>query len=190
VPKDPLFEWDTEAMDEENIGGDASEAHDEIQDTISIPSDLSEDVPNSDQHTLNIFLQKAMNNMEESIKRGSNCSAKASYAVKIGQKQARRTENHHTQQKRKALEQGQQGGNLITNWFQLKGGPHTIHVQEDRVTYIQDPDITEMPSSFPASSTYPPSPKQPSNSPPKTLSTPETTQLSAGGIPPTLDEAR
>jgi len=141
-------------------------------------------------HTLNIFLQKAMNNMEESIKRGSNGSAKASYAVKIGQKQARRTENHHTQQKRKALEQGRQGGNLITNWFQPKGGPHTIHVQEDRVTYDQDPDITEMPASFPAGSTHPPSPKQPSNSPPKTLSTPETTQLSAGGIPPTLDEAR
>ena len=69
------------------LGGDASEAHDEIQDTISILSDLSEEeeVPNSDQHTLNIFLQKAMNNMEESIKRGSNGSAKASYAVKIGQ---------------------------------------------------------------------------------------------------------
>ena len=82
------------------LEGGASEAHDEIQDTISILSDLSEeDVPNSDQHTLNIFLQKAMNNMEESIKRGCNGSAKASYAVKIGQKQARRTDNHHTQQK-------------------------------------------------------------------------------------------
>src|SRR5882724_11649868 len=131
-------------MDEENIGGDVSEAHDEIQDTISILSDLSEeeDVPNSDQHTLNIFLQKAMKNMEESIKRGRNGSAKASYAVKIGQKQARRTENCHTQKKRKALEEGWQGGNLITNWFQLKGGPHTIHVQEDWVTYDQGPDIT------------------------------------------------
>src|SRR5882724_7084646 len=179
-------------MDEENIGGDASEAHDEIQDTISILSDLSEEeeVPNSGQHTLNIFLQKAMNNMEESIKRGSNGFDKASYAVKIGQKQARRTENHHTQQKRKALEEGRQGGNLITNWFQLKGGPHTIHVQEDQVTYDQDPDITEMPASFPASSTHPPSPKQPSNPPPKNLSNPQTTPLSAGGIPPTLDEAR
>src|SRR5882724_11417873 len=144
-------------MDEEHIGGDASEAHDEIQDTISILSDLSEeeDVPNSDQHTLNIFLQKAMNNMEESTKRGSNGSAKASYAVKIGQKQARRTENHHTQQKRKALEEGQQGGNLITKWFQPKGGPHTITVQEDQVTYDQDPEITPMAASFPASSTPP-----------------------------------
>jgi len=121
VPKDSLFEWDTEATDEENIGGDASEAHDEIHDTISILSDLSEEeeVPNSDQHTLNISLQKAMNNMEETIKRGRN--GKASYAVKIGQKQARRTDNCHTQQKRKALEEGPQGGNLITNWFQPKG---------------------------------------------------------------------
>src|SRR5882724_3114421 len=120
-------------------GGDASEAHDEIQVTISILSDLSEEeVSNSDQHTLKIFLQKAMNNMEESIKRGSNGSAKASYVVKIGQKQARRTENHHTQQKRKVLEEGWQGGNLITKWFQPKGGPHTITVPEDWVTYDQD----------------------------------------------------
>src|SRR5882724_9484229 len=143
-------------MDEENIVGDASEAHDEIQDTISILYDLSEeDVPNSDQHTLNIFLQKAMNNMEESIKRGSNGSAKASYAVKIGQKQTRRTENHHTQQKRNALEEVQQGGNLITKWYQPKGGPHTITVQESQVTYDQDPEITPMPARFPASSTPP-----------------------------------
>src|SRR5882724_66192 len=151
-------------MDKENIGGDVSEAHDEIQDTISILSDLSEeDVPNSDQYTLNIFLQKVMNNMEESIKRGSNGSSNASYAVKIGQKQARRTENHHTQQKRKALEEVQQGGNLITKWFQPKGGPHTITVQEDQLTYDQDPEITPMPASFPAGST-PPHPTPPPHS--------------------------
>src|SRR5882724_10643209 len=147
-------------MDEENIGGDASEAHDEIQDTISILSDLSEEeVPNSDQHTLNIFLQKAMNNMEKSIKKGSSGSAKASYTVKIGQKQARRTENCHTQQKRKALEEGRQGGNLITKSFQPKGGPHTITVQEDQVTYDQDPEITPMPARFPAGSTLQSPPK-------------------------------
>jgi len=165
VPKNSLFEWDIEAMDEENIGGGASEAHDEIQDTISILSDLSQkEVPNSDHHTLNIFLQKVMNNMEESIKRGSNGSANASYAVKIGQKQARRTENCHTQQKRKALEEGQQGGNLIPKWFQPKGGPHTITVQEDWVTYYQDPEITPMPARFTARFTA-------SSTPPATQST-------------------
>ena len=31
MPKDPLFEWDTEAMDEEKILGDASQANDKIQ---------------------------------------------------------------------------------------------------------------------------------------------------------------
>ena len=72
-------------------------------------------MPTSDQNTLNNFLQKAMNNMEESIKRGRNGSAKASYAVRVGQKQARRTEYHHIQQKKRALEEGWQGGNLITN---------------------------------------------------------------------------
>src|SRR5882724_9473081 len=35
-----------------------------------------------------------------------------------------------------------------------------------------------------------PTPNQPSNPPPKALSTPQTTQLSSGGIPPTLDEAK
>ena len=59
-------------MDEENILGDASQANDEIQDTIPILYDISEeeDVPNSDQHTLNNSLQKAMKNMG-SIKRGA-----------------------------------------------------------------------------------------------------------------------
>jgi len=61
VPQVSIFEWNTEAMDEENIGGDASEANDENQDTISILSDISEeDVPTSDQNTLKNFLQKAM----------------------------------------------------------------------------------------------------------------------------------
>ena len=50
--------------------------------------------------------------MEESIKRGSNGSAKASYAVRVGQKQARRTEYRHIQQKKEALEECQQGGNV------------------------------------------------------------------------------
>ena len=54
--KDSHFEWDTEAMDEENTLGDASQANDEIQDTISIISDISEeDVPTSGQNTPNNF---------------------------------------------------------------------------------------------------------------------------------------
>ena len=60
MPKDSHFEWDTEAMDEENTLGDASQANDEIQDTISILSDISEqeDVPTSDQNTLNNFCKR------------------------------------------------------------------------------------------------------------------------------------
>jgi len=94
------IEWDTEAMDEENILWDASQANDDNQETISIISNLSEDedVPTADQNTLNNFLQKAMN-MEESLKRGTNGSAKASYAVRVGQKQARRTVLTHSTQK-------------------------------------------------------------------------------------------
>jgi len=198
VPKDSHFEWDTEAMDEENILGGASQANDEIQDTISILSDISEeeDVPTSDQNTLNNFLQKAMNNMEESIKRGRNGSAKASYAVRVGQKQARRTEYHHIQQKKRALEEGQQGGNLITNWFQPKARPHTIDVQED--TDSSDSNITKAPAEFggsptstsPAGSTPLHSPNQPSTVPPQSLSHPGPALQSSGRMPPTLDEAR
>ena len=80
--KDSHFEWTTDAMDEEKFLGDTSQANDETQDPISILSNISEeDVPNSDQHTLNIFLQKAVKKMEGSIKRGSNSSSKATYAV-------------------------------------------------------------------------------------------------------------
>jgi len=202
VPQVSLFEWNTEAIDEENIGGDASEANDENQDTISILSDISEeeDVPNSDQHTLNIFLQKAMNNMEGSIKRGSNGSAKATYAVRIGQKQARRTEYRHTQNKKRALEEGQQGGNQITNWFHPKGGPHPIVLQETD-TYDSDHVITEIPGTFggspnstsPAGSTPTPalhSPILPSTPPTQSLYTPKPALLSSGRFPPTLDEAK
>jgi len=122
--KGPFFEWDTEAMDEENIGGMHLRLmmRSKTQFQFFLTSQKKKDVPNSDQHTLNIFLQKAMNNMEESIKRGSNGSAKAFLCCKDCQKQARRTENHHTQQKRKALEEGWQGGNLITKLFPAKGG--------------------------------------------------------------------
>ena len=166
MPQVSLFEWNTEAIDEENIGGDASEANDENQDMISILSDISEeDVPNSDQHTLNIFLQKAMNNMEGSIKRGSNSSAKATYAVRIGQKQARRTEYQHTQNKKRALEEGWKSGNLITNWFQPKARPHTNNLQENNVTYCQDPETTEITASFPANSTPLQSPNLPYSPP-------------------------
>src|SRR5882672_2355607 len=123
------------------------------RDTISILSDISEeeDVPTSDQNTLNNFLQKAMNNMEECIKRGRNGSAEASYAVRVGQKQARRTEYHHIQQKKRALEEGRQGGSLITNWFKPKARSHTIDVQED--TDSSDSNITKAPAEFGGSPT-------------------------------------
>jgi len=54
------IEWDTEVMDEENILGDASQANDDNQDTISILSDLSEDedVPTADQNTLTISCKR------------------------------------------------------------------------------------------------------------------------------------
>jgi len=188
VPKGSHFEWTPEAMDEENFLGDTSQANDATQDTISILSDISEeDVPDSDQHTLNIFLHKAMNNMEESIKRGSNSSAKATYAVRIGQKQARRTEYQHTQNKKRALEEGWQGGNLITNWFQPKAGPHTNDLQENNVTYSQDPKTTDITARFPANSTPLHSPN--STVPPQSLSTPNPL-ISTKAIPPTLDQEK
>ena len=154
MPQVSIFEWNTEAMDEENTLGEASQANDEIQDTISILSDVSEEenLHTSDQNILNKFLHKAMNNMEESIKRGINGSAKATYAVKIGQKQARRTEYWHTQNKKRALEEGWKGGNQITNWFHPKAGPHPIGLKETD-TYDSDPVITEIPGSFGGSHT-------------------------------------
>src|SRR5882672_3391286 len=76
------------------------------------------------------------------------------------------------------------------NWFQPKAGPHTIDLQEDKVTYSQDPEITEIPARFPASSTPLHSPNQLSTAPTQSLSTPKPALQSSGRIPPTLDEAR
>jgi len=94
-----------------------------------------------------------MNNMEESLGRGTNGPAKASHAVRVGQKQARRTQYQHIQQKKEALEEGWQGGNQITNWFWPKAGPHTIDVQDVRITHSQDQVITELPARSHAGST-------------------------------------
>ena len=80
-------------------------------DRYSILSELSEDedVPASDSLTLNIFLQRAMNGMQEVVKRGRIAAEKgirAVYAVKLGQQQSKRTEYYHKQKKREAEEEG------------------------------------------------------------------------------------
>jgi len=56
------LEWNIEAMDEKKIGGggDASEANDENQDTISILSDISEEeeCPIQNQHHTQHFCRR------------------------------------------------------------------------------------------------------------------------------------
>jgi len=131
-----------------------------------------------------------MNNMEVSIKRGSNSSAKATYAVRIGQKQARRTEYQHTQNKKRALEEGQQGGNLITNWFQPKL-ELTQMISKKTLSHIVK--IPKLQISLPAFLPIQPhctSPNLPSTVPPQSLPTPNPLLLSTKAIPPTLDEAK
>jgi len=117
-------------MDEENNGGDASEANDENQDTISILSDISkEEVPNQTSTPLNIFLQKAMNQNGGSIKRGNFFSAKAYLTLRIGQKQARRTEYSTLKTKRGLGEVGRVG-TRIHKLVSSQGSPHPIVLQE------------------------------------------------------------
>ena len=94
---------------------------DEIESILSNMSE-DEDVPTLDAQTLDRFLMKAANNIQEVVKRSGDTAIrgmKATYAVKLGQTQSKRTMNRHRQAKFVAERnlEGVQGHNKITKWF-------------------------------------------------------------------------
>jgi hypothetical protein len=117
---DELFDWDATNTEDPapgvpiDLGSD-----DEIESILSKMSE-DEDVPTSDAHTLNGFLMKAAKNIQEVVKRSRDAAMKglkATYAVKLGQTQSKRTINRHKQANVAAQREGIQGGNEITKWF-------------------------------------------------------------------------
>ena len=98
---------------------------------------------------------------------------KAQYAVKIGQKRAKRTVYFHAQKKKKAFEDGQQGRNQLTNWFQPKAIPAVV-------------DLTLLFDSDGESSLVlvHPTPKTPSLSPDKITSDPAPSKHSSLALAP------
>jgi hypothetical protein len=110
------FEWGT---------GNPEEDHNlpanDMLERESILSELSqdEDVPTSDPLSLNRFLARAMSRMQEVVKRGKAAAAKgirSTYAVKIGQKQSKRTINRHLQEEKHAIAAGQKNG-VLERWL-------------------------------------------------------------------------
>jgi len=117
---DELFDWDATNTEDPapgvpiDLGSD-----DEIESILSKMSE-DEDVPTSDAHTLNGFLMKAAKNIQEVVKRSRDAAMrglKATYAVKLGQTQSKRTINRHKRANAAARREGIQGGNEITKWF-------------------------------------------------------------------------
>ena len=120
---DHQFEWETGDIGDAGEEGGAVEMESE-----SILSEMSEDedVPTLDAAGLSAFLQKAADGLQEFIRRGSSAAmrgAKATYAVKIGQRQSRHTENWNKQKLLEAHHEGIEGGNKITRWFHKKSAP-------------------------------------------------------------------
>jgi hypothetical protein len=73
----------------------------------------------------NLFLKKAMLGMQEIVLRGKSAVAKgikATYAVKVGQKQLGRSERREKRKKQTEYEEGLRGGNQLENWFKKRTG--------------------------------------------------------------------
>jgi len=95
-----------------------------------------------------------MNNMEESIKRGAMVLLKPHILWRLARS---RPEGRTTITLNKKGRLWRKAGRVVT-WSQTCSSqrwPHTINVQEDWVKYDQDPEITQIPASFPAGSTPP-----------------------------------
>ena len=85
--------WYTEIMEDDDADDTACQDVDK-ESILSIMS-VDEDVPTLDESSLNLFLKKAMLGMQEVVQRGKSAVAKgikATYAVKVGQKQSGRSE--------------------------------------------------------------------------------------------------
>jgi len=129
--------WYTEIMEDDDADDTACQDVDK-ESILSIMS-VDEDVPTLDESSLNLFLKKAMLGMQEVVQRGESAVAKgikATYAVKVGQKQSGRSERREKRKKQTEYEEGLQGGNQLENWFKKRTG-----VKADAVEDRRDEDI-------------------------------------------------
>ena len=129
--------WYTEIMEDDDADDTACQDVDK-ESILSIMS-VDEDVPTLDESSLNLFLKKAMLGMQEVVQRGKSAVAKgikATYAVKVGQKQSGRSERREKRKKQTEYEEGLQGGNQLENWFKKRTG-----VKADAVEDRRDEDI-------------------------------------------------
>lgn len=130
--------WYTENMEDDDADDTAHQDVDKVS-ILSIMS-MDEDVPTLNESSLNLFLKKAMLGMQNVVQRGKSAVAKgmkATYAVKVGQKQSGRSERREKRRKVTEYEEGLQGGNQLENWFKKRTG-----VNADVAEYGRDEDIT------------------------------------------------
>ena len=129
--------WYTENMEDDDADDTACQDVDK-ESILSIMS-VDEDVPTLDESSLNLFLKKAMLGMQEVVQRGESAVAKgikATYAVKVGQKQSGRSERREKRKKQTEYEEGLRGGNQLENWFKKQTG-----VKADAAEDRRDEDI-------------------------------------------------
>lgn len=130
--------WYTENMEDDDADDIAHQDVDK-ESILSIMS-MDEDVPTLDESSLNLFLKKAMLGMQEVIQRGKSAVAKgikATYAVKVDQKQSGWSERRVKRKKETEYEEGLRGGNQLENWFKKQTG-----VKADVAEDGRDEDIT------------------------------------------------
>ena len=138
VDHDEHDSWYTENVEDDDADDTAHQDVDKVS-ILSIMS-MDEDVPTLNESSLNLFLKKAMLGMQKVVQRGKSAVAKgmkATYAVKVGQKQSGRSERRAKRRKVTEYEEGLQGGNQLENWFKKRTG-----VNADVAEYRRDEDIT------------------------------------------------
>ncbi|KIM89853.1 hypothetical protein PILCRDRAFT_84701 [Piloderma croceum F 1598] len=126
--------WYTENMEDDNADDKAHQ--DEDKESILSIMSMDEDVPTLNESSLNLLL----NSMQKVIQRGKSAVAKgikATYAVKVGQKQSGRSERREKSKKQTEYEEGLRGGNQLENWFKKQ-----TEVEADVVENGSDEDIT------------------------------------------------
>jgi hypothetical protein len=99
--------WYTENMEDDDANDTAHQDVDK-ESILSIMS-MDEDVPTLNESSLNLFLKRAMLGMQEVIQRGKSAVAKgmkATYAVKVGQKQSGRSESREKRKKETEYKEG------------------------------------------------------------------------------------
>ena len=99
--------WYTENMEDDDADDTAHQDIDK-ESILSIMS-MDEDVPTLNESSLNLFLKRAMLGMQEVIQRGKSAVAKgmkATYAVKVGQKQSGQSERREKRKKETEYKEG------------------------------------------------------------------------------------